>query len=200
MQILRASDRVATLWKNGGGLTREVAVWPPGAGYDDFHWRISVAEFDRDATFSVFADVDRHLTVLQGQLYLSLDGGREVRRAAKFASLAFAGEVPVVGCVKAGPVRDLNVMTRRRCVSATVKRMRMTGDLQLPSSPFARVLFARCSLQMSEPIANRLDPNDALLINPNTPPVVASAARGTVFLITFEPAASPPPQAAETQA
>ncbi|HEY9239438.1 MAG TPA: HutD family protein, partial [Burkholderiaceae bacterium] len=37
-------------WKNGAGLTREIAFGGPGAA--DFDWRISVAEVARDAPFS----------------------------------------------------------------------------------------------------------------------------------------------------
>ena len=28
-------------WKNGGGETTEIAVSPPGAGLDDFDWRVA---------------------------------------------------------------------------------------------------------------------------------------------------------------
>ena len=187
MRILRASDRVATPWKNGGGVTREVAVSPPGAGFEDFLWRVSMAEFDRDAPFSVFAGVDRHLTLLQGRLSLSFDGGREVRRAVQFTPLPFAGDVPVLGCVGAGPVLDLNVMTRRGVVNASIKRMRMAGALPLPKSPFARILFARCSLRVGETLDLDLRRDDALLLEPDSPAVTVTAKRGTVFLITFEP-------------
>lgn len=188
MRILRASDRVATPWKNGAGLTREVAVWPPGAGFEDFHWRISLAEFDQDTSFSVFAGVDRLLTLLEGQLSLSFDDGREMKRAVRFSPLPFAGEIPVTGSVTAGPVLDLNVMTRRGVVNATVKRVRMAGALRLPSSPHTRILFTRCSLRISEPLEAQLNRDDAFLLEPETPPVAVSAARGTVFLITLHSA------------
>ncbi|WP_210147850.1 HutD family protein [Aromatoleum petrolei] len=31
------------LWKNGGGVTLEVALQPAGAGLTDFDWRVSSA-------------------------------------------------------------------------------------------------------------------------------------------------------------
>jgi environmental stress-induced protein Ves len=34
--ILRARERFAVPWKNGGGVTREVAVHPPGSRTVDF--------------------------------------------------------------------------------------------------------------------------------------------------------------------
>ena len=41
--LLAAKDRIAQPWKNGGGVTREIAVEPPGAGFDSFGWRVSTA-------------------------------------------------------------------------------------------------------------------------------------------------------------
>ncbi|MCZ0993430.1 HutD family protein [Streptomyces noursei] len=52
MRILRADGRAAVPWRNGGGLTREVAAHPPGAGWDAFAWRVSLAEVTRDGPYS----------------------------------------------------------------------------------------------------------------------------------------------------
>ena len=43
MQRLDLAATPPTPWKNGLGQTRELACWPPGAGLDDFEWRVSVA-------------------------------------------------------------------------------------------------------------------------------------------------------------
>jgi hypothetical protein len=115
---LPASARVALPWKNGGGVTREVCVFPAGAGMDDFLWRISIAEVSQAGPFSVFEGIDRHLSVLSGVLQLQF-GDREARLNAG-DSLAFAGDTPVTG-VPLTPVMDLNVMTRRGRVRAAVR-------------------------------------------------------------------------------
>ncbi len=188
MRILRARDRVATPWKNGAGITREVAVWPPDAGFEDFDWRVSQADMNADAPFSTFSSVDRSLTLLQGRLSLSFDGGREVIRPARFTPFRFPGEAPVTGRVEDGPISDLNVMTRRGVVSAKVERL--TGELDLPAAPFARVLFAHDPLQVHKPPSVNLDRYDALLLAPEDPDVAVSADHGTVFLVLFEPAAA----------
>ena len=36
-------------WKNGAGTSREVARGPADASFDDFDWRISLAEIERTA-------------------------------------------------------------------------------------------------------------------------------------------------------
>ena len=119
MQILRAADRVATPWKNGGGVTREVAARPPGAGMDGFDWRVSLADVAADGPFSAFPGVDRVLTVIEGDgLVLEVEG-----RAAHLtpgAPFAFPGEAAVAARLTAGPIRDLNVMVRRGVWTARV--------------------------------------------------------------------------------
>jgi environmental stress-induced protein Ves len=133
-QILRAADRVATPWKNGLGVTREIAVHPPGAGLDDFDWRISMATVDAGGPFSIFPGVDRILTVLEGRLSLSLDGAVPVELGPDSPPLAFPGDIAVHADLLAGPVTDLNVMTRRGRVLATVERLWIDAPVELTVS------------------------------------------------------------------
>jgi environmental stress-induced protein Ves len=114
---LLASDRVAVPWKNKGGVTREVAVFPPGAGMADFLWRVSIAEVAEAGPFSIFPGVDRILTVLDGTLDL---GGIALSPGEPFA---FPGDVPIEGRPIDGPVADLNLMMRRDRVRGSVRRV-----------------------------------------------------------------------------
>jgi len=101
-------------WKNGGGVTRELAIAPAGAGIDDFDWRISCAQVASGGAFSAFPGVDRSLAVLDGAgLRLDFAGGAPVALGAACAPLQFAGEQPVTAALLDGPVGDFNVMTRR---------------------------------------------------------------------------------------
>ena len=118
---LPAADRIAVPWKNGGGVTREVCVFPAGAGMDDFLWRISMAEVAEAGPFSRFDGIDRHLTVLHGRLQLELPDGRHVLN--RLDSLAFDGDVPVHAMPMDGPVSDLNIMTRRGQATAMVRQV-----------------------------------------------------------------------------
>jgi environmental stress-induced protein Ves len=117
---LPASERVAQPWKNGGGITREIAVFPAGASMDDFLWRVSMAEVTEAGPFSLFANIDRHLTVLKGTLRLEFSD-RSVTLATG-EGLAFAGDAPVQG-VPLEPVTDLNIMTRRGHMHADIRRI-----------------------------------------------------------------------------
>ena len=111
MKILRAADRVAVPWKNGGGVTREVMVWPPDAGFDDFDWRVSIALVRDAGPFSRFERVERVLAVLDGHMRLEFEG-RTVELDKQSAPLAFSGDESCHGTPLGGPVTDLNLMTR----------------------------------------------------------------------------------------
>ena len=111
--LLLAADRAATPWKNGGGVTREIAAWPVGSGLEDFDWRLSMAEVVAPGAFSLFPEVDRILTVLNGTLSLTFSDGRVAFLDGQSAPLAFAGDRPCHGAPVGGPVLDLNLMCRR---------------------------------------------------------------------------------------
>lgn len=127
MRILRAKDRVAVPWKNGGGTTREVFVFPPGAGFNDFGWRISIAQVDRSGPFSVFPDIDRHLAMLKGRVALKIAGRAPLELTPSALSVSFPGDVPAEADVIEGPATDLNLMARRAAFFATMVRRTLHG-------------------------------------------------------------------------
>lgn len=112
----------AAPWKNGGGSTTEIAVFPAGAGFDDFDWRISLATIARSGAFSVFPGIDRSLTLVEGDgVTLTLDG-QPFALCAAAPLIVFAGEAAVHATV-ASPTTDFNVMTRRSCCRHRLTRV-----------------------------------------------------------------------------
>ena len=105
----------ATPWKNGGGSTREVACWPPGAGLDDFDWRVSIATIAVGGPFSTFAGIDRTIMLLDGPgvRLRSPDGAIDHRLDRPLLPFAFSGDVALDCELLGGGSSDLNVMTRR---------------------------------------------------------------------------------------
>jgi environmental stress-induced protein Ves len=102
-------------WKNGAGVTRELAVHPAGAGMDDFDWRLSIADIASDAPFSAFPGVDRCIVLLQGAgMQLRSDDGRlDQRLAQPLEPFHFSGDDALQARLIDGPSSDFNVMTRR---------------------------------------------------------------------------------------
>ncbi|MEU7432129.1 HutD family protein [Streptomyces sioyaensis] len=112
MRILRAAGRAAAPWSNGGGVTREIAAHPSGAGWDGFAWRVSLADVTRDGPYSPLPGVRRILTVVDGAgLELTVDGTPRLL-PGRYRPFAFPGGATTASRLLDGPVVNLNVMLR----------------------------------------------------------------------------------------
>lgn len=124
MKILRASDYKSMPWKNGGGETAEIAASPEGASMETFGWRVSMAKVAADGPFSVFPNIDRTLSVLEGTaMSLNINGADATILTKDSAPLGFPADVPVSATLPNGAIRDLNVMTRRGEFNHSVSRV-----------------------------------------------------------------------------
>lgn len=182
MEVFRAADRVAVPWRNGGGLTREVAVSPVGAGMADFDWRVSMADVAADGLFSLFPGVDRVLTVLQGELLLSFEGGASVTLDAAALPYPFAGDVPCHGAVRGGVVTDLNVMVRRGRFRCAVRRV-PPGPVRVVGAPWLFVALEAGEVACAGE-SWRLEKFDALLGHGSDGADAASTCAGLEIVLS----------------
>lgn len=112
-RVIRAEQLVKVPWKNGGGTTAEIAAFPVGSTLETFGWRISMADVAADGPFSSFPGIDRTLIVLDGR-GIDLDvNGVPFRLDKTTRKLSFSGDDSTAARLVSGPIRDLNVMTRR---------------------------------------------------------------------------------------
>ncbi|TDR48428.1 hypothetical protein DFR29_10148 [Tahibacter aquaticus] len=163
------------VWKNGGGITTEIAR-SPAAG-DDFDWRISIAEIAQDGDFSIFPDVDRELMLLDGGGIELLIGSEEnVILDTRYRKHAFPGEAPVSCRLLDGPTRDFNVMVRRgRCRAELLARTIVGPQLLFPAVATNWLIH----VASGEAICKDR-------------PDIAAAAAGDTLLIEFEQRAAQP--------
>ncbi|KAG0186387.1 hypothetical protein DFQ28_007940 [Apophysomyces sp. BC1034] len=169
--VLRGTELIVSPWKNGGGVTREIAVHPPGATLDAFEWRVSVADVGAAGPFSRFAGVDRTLVLLAGAGMLldvvAGDGQRRPHVLSRVLDLArFAGEDAVDARLVDGPTRDFNLMVRRDRATGYVDLWR--GDVVQSLSAQVVLLYCACgrarvTLAGTAPVT--LDAGDALRID-----------------------------------
>ncbi|MET8726256.1 HutD/Ves family protein [Streptomyces parvus] len=185
VRILRAADLTPTPWKNGGGLTREIATGPEGAGTDAFDWRVSLADVTADGPFSAFPGVDRILTVVEGAGMDLLVGGEHHIVDEPLWPHGFPGDLPSEGFLLGGPVVNLNVMYRRdrtraetAVVCGTVRLLPPEGGAVLAVS-----LDDGAELESGDGGGVRLDRYDAVLAAGESPGVLRTM--GQAVLITF---------------
>jgi uncharacterized protein len=116
-------------WKNGAGLTREIALAESAIG--GFDWRISLAEVERDAPFSAFPGIDRCIVLLRGagMRLRSADGRVDHRLIEPLVPFHFAGDGVLDATLVAGACSDFNVMTRRGAFRSEVSCHRAAGEL-----------------------------------------------------------------------
>lgn len=121
LRIVRGAALHATPWKNGGGVTREIATDPVGAGLESFAWRASVAEVERSGPFSRFPGVDRTLVLLSGAgMHLVEAHGATHALMQPLAVARFDGAVALDAQLVDGATRDFNLMVRRDRVQAAL--------------------------------------------------------------------------------
>jgi len=131
MQLLRARDRTPRPWKNGGGITYEIAVVPRESDFSNFLWRLSIAEVTEAGPFSNFEDIDRVFAVLSGSIALTF-ANQTIEVGAKSDPIVFAGEASCFATPMKGAVTDLNLMLRRDKVRGQMRRM--SGRMMTPSA------------------------------------------------------------------
>ncbi|MGX1671950.1 HutD/Ves family protein [Streptomyces sp. NPDC055400] len=180
VRLLPAAERTAAAWKNGGGVTRNIAASPPDAGTDEFVWRVSLADVAGDGPFSAFPDVDRTLTMVEGAgMELTLGDDRRTVDEC-YAPQDFRGDVPTDCHLIDGPVVNFNVMWRRGTARPSVAVVR--GRLTITGKALVVALDDEGAV-----VAGRvLGRYDAALMNAATAPL---HAMGRTAVVTFaEPA------------
>lgn len=178
MRILRRDQFRTMPWKNGGGETTEIAVFPDGAGMDDFAWRVSMARVAADGPFSVFPEIDRSLTLLEGEgMVLRIAGRDDQRLTVESPPYAFPGDAATEGLLEGGPILDLNVMTRRGVCRAEVQRR---TDPRLIIDPSGATVLALVRGGTSSAGGETINDGDVLRLEPDDEPVAMVLAAGNV--------------------
>lgn len=116
IRLLEREDIRSMPWKNGGGVTHELAVFPADAGLGGkpFQWRISIAEVAGDGPFSAFPGYDRSIMVVAGNgMELTMQGGMATRIAERYRPFRFSGDTETRCRLLDGPVYDFNVISAR---------------------------------------------------------------------------------------
>lgn len=128
---LMTPDQYKTMpWKNGGGITHEIARADDA---DGLIWRLSIAEVASDGPFSAFSGLSRVLTVIEGA-GINLHHETGIIPALPMRPVAFSGDLPITSHMIDGRIRDFNVIFDPAKVQATVTALH--GAIPLcPAAP-----------------------------------------------------------------
>lgn len=163
MEFVPFTSLSATPWKNGGGLTREIAVCYDSASHQDFLWRVSMATVGKHGPFSRFNQVDRTIAVLQGEgiVLHSNEGAAFLTRSSP--PYSFDGEMCVTASVISGETTDLNTMTRRGYFTHTMERLTFRRPIAIDGDCDETVLVFNSHVTTQAPAGYRaVNPLDSV--------------------------------------
>lgn len=106
MEILRFAELNEIPWKNGGGITREIAT---GEQNGKTVWRISCADVSTDGVFSDFTGLMRILTVISDS-GMVLTHDELTLDVEPWVPVRFDGALKLQSQLKGKPLTDVNVM------------------------------------------------------------------------------------------
>lgn len=142
---LPASGFRRTPWKNGGGVTVDIAdAYRAGAepgSWAGMVWRFGRTTIDRPGPFSDLAGYDRILTVVAGRgLVLRSGDGAALDMRAPCRPVAFPGELALASELEEGPVEVVNLIGDRAAVAIAVDVLARPGPVRLAAGEV--VLYA----------------------------------------------------------
>ena len=187
MRIARLCDLVEVPWRNGGGITREIArAERDGA----VAWRLSRATVAADGPFSDFAGLVRILTVTDG---MGMDLWGEAGRLAcePWVPLRFDGGLRLEARLRGGPLSDLNLIFDPRVCEGDVVLAKGGGRRLLGEGALAwavHVLSGTVDVVGPTGGGGRLAPGDTAL-GESAAAEVALTSDAAALLVTLAPSA-----------
>ena len=128
MKIIRREELREGRWRNGMGVSWDIVCDPPGA--DEFGWRFAIARIDQDVPFSLYPEVDRIFTLIEGNgLDLDFDGRPGLAVHRRFVPHPYPCDVNTFCRLREGPCRALNLFMRRGAWRASVEILSSAAEI-----------------------------------------------------------------------
>lgn len=140
MHLIKYAELIQTPWKNGGGITRDMA----GASVAGNHiWRLSMADVSYDGPFSDFAGFVRILTVIKGH-GMALESQDDILQADPWIPVRFDGAAHIFARLKSDASTNLNLMFNPNYCEGDVVILQGPHHEQLKQSSTSRNIFVHC--------------------------------------------------------
>lgn len=139
-RTLRGEQLSVVPWKNGAGLTTEIARGQVRSKGEDWAWRVSVADVGASGPFSTFPGIDRTSCVIEGDgMDLRFDDGSTLALDPGQPA-DYDGGANVTGTLRTGSVRNFNVMVVRNIFRATLDLVHGPNECRLQTHSGAVLL------------------------------------------------------------
>jgi len=180
--LFKSSDYRAMPWKNGAGLTTQLAIEPENATLESgFQWRLSMADVRMDGPFSAFPDYERTILLLKGKgIDLDFNGNGRKRLATPLDPFQFPGEWHATGELVDGPCRDFNVITHKG-LTHKVCVVRPDPRAIIPAAPTSLVFCVHGKARIT-PTGKVLGPQDLLRLDDAGVLEISAEAPETVLI------------------
>jgi uncharacterized protein len=169
IQLIPANEYQRTRWKNGLGWTREITRYPGAA--ENWLWRFSIAEVDKNGSFSTFEKIDREIVLLSGEgMRLNFADGESISLNPPHDKHRFAGEREITAELINGPTQDFNAMWRRDIYDAQVLHRPLVGPMVFFSEEnvtWAIYMLSGIAQFKDQASINRLQQGDSALLLPD---------------------------------
>lgn len=132
-KVLKSKHYRSMPWKNGRGVTREIAREP--ATGEEFAWRLSLAQIDADCDFSPFPGYRRGLVLVTGAgLQLRFKGHGRCSLGPDMRAARFQGDWQTHCSVPEGCCTDLSLIVRNGSAGRPVCILRAPSLLRIGST------------------------------------------------------------------
>lgn len=152
-------------WRNGGGVTTQLAVEGDGPRW---LWRLSVAEVTQSGPFSDFEGYERTIMLLQGDgMELRVEGRAPVMLKAPFEPFVFDGGAKTECTLVGGPVMDLNLMVARDRATGHVEVVEVDHFESEAMGAQWLLAYGICgrTIAIAGDVASRLNPGELLRLD-----------------------------------
>ena len=192
-RVIRYRDLAPVAWKNGLGVTREIALEPTGALDCGFRFRMSRAEITATAMFSRFPGIRRWLVLAKGgALELRFADGALAQLDRVGDHFRFDGDTGVEGVPLDGASEDFNLMLADPALDAELLARPMVGSMVLhqPAQSWLafHLLDGHAQVQGE---GGRLESGDTMLFDPQPRDRLAARIDGGGMALLVRIFASP---------
>ena len=188
LEVLRTDAYRAMPWRNGKGMTLEIAR-DPAAG-ESFRWRLSLADIAQDGPFSAYPGYRRALVLVHGEdLRLSFRRHGAQRLSPARRGARFEGEWHTECAIPHGPCTDLSLIVHKGSADSPACIVRAPSVLAVTAPrtlALSRELYSALFIlegcagirESGQRRAQLARPRDALLVPPGANRTLLLESRG----------------------